>query len=167
MRNHPCQSGVGRVSRRSEWWGTRSDRLIRLTRGPRVRDDQRRCKVRATVFPSHSVSFIVWWTIKHCKTRFSVCPYCQGTAYFVNGLLGNTRIWETLKNVTPALTASRHSTTFPTNQKNPYNIMALLDLRMHGHRLDINPFSFHCCPKQYVSPAARLRFYPRPILSTE
>jgi hypothetical protein len=50
-----------------------------------------------TVFPSlfgeHS---------KTGKTRFSVCPYYQVTAYFVNVLLGNTRIWETLKNVTPA-----------------------------------------------------------------
>jgi hypothetical protein len=49
-----------------------------------------------TVFPSlfgeHS---------KTGKTRFSVCPYCQVTAHSVNVLLGNTRIWETLKNVTP------------------------------------------------------------------
>jgi hypothetical protein len=51
-----------------------------------------------TVFPSlfgeHS---------KTGKTRFTVCPYCQVMVYSVNVLLGNTRIWETLKNVTPAL----------------------------------------------------------------
>jgi hypothetical protein len=28
-------------------------------------------------------------------------PFCQGTAYSVNLLLGHTRIWGTLKNVTP------------------------------------------------------------------
>jgi hypothetical protein len=42
-------------------------------------------------------------TQKTGKTRLSVCPYCQVTACFVNVLLGNTRICETLKNVTPAL----------------------------------------------------------------
>jgi hypothetical protein len=54
-----------------------------------------RCKVpqcfHLAVFPSlfgeHS---------KTGKTRFSVCPYsCQVTAYSVNVLLGNIRIWET------------------------------------------------------------------------
>jgi hypothetical protein len=60
---------------------------------------QKQCKVpqcfHLTVFPSlfgeHS---------KTDKTRFSVSPYCQVTAYSVNVLLGHSRIWETLKNVT-------------------------------------------------------------------
>jgi hypothetical protein len=60
-----------------------------------------RCKVpqcfHLTVFTS-----LFGEHAKTGKTRFSVCPYCQVTAYFVNVLLGNTRMWETLKNVTPA-----------------------------------------------------------------
>jgi hypothetical protein len=62
----------------------------------RVHICQDRCEVpqcfHLTVFPSlfgeHS---------KTGKMRFSVCPYCQVTAYSVN----DSRRWETLKNVTP------------------------------------------------------------------
>jgi hypothetical protein len=57
-----------------------------------------RCKVSATVFPSRSVSFMFGEHSKTGKTRFSVCPYLQVTAYSVNVLLGNSRIWEALKN---------------------------------------------------------------------
>jgi hypothetical protein len=55
-----------------------------------------------TVFPSHSVSFILWWTLKNRQDTFICVPLLSITAYSVNVLLGNTRIWETLKNVTPA-----------------------------------------------------------------
>jgi hypothetical protein len=60
------------------------------------KDDQCRCKV-------HSVSFIVWWTLKNRQDTFLCVPLLSITAYFVNVLLGNTGIWETLKNVTPAV----------------------------------------------------------------
>jgi hypothetical protein len=51
------------------------------------------------------------------KTRFSVCPYCQVTAYFVNVLLENTRIWETLKNVNTGCRAGVvvYQVVFPLN----------------------------------------------------
>jgi hypothetical protein len=37
----------------------------------------------------------------HRQDTFLCVPLLSITAYFVNVLLGNTRIWETLKNVTP------------------------------------------------------------------
>jgi hypothetical protein len=61
-----------------------------------------RCKVpqcfHLTVFPS-----LLGEHSKTGKTRFSVCPHCQVTAYSVNVLLGNNRIWETWQ------TLHRHS----------------------------------------------------------